>query len=652
MYANAKPGLDHYWRELSFNLANVSGSTATGWYTLTHPRSYYVYDMDADGFADLDFDRATADCTAAADATVNFSTYTGITMAFNDDLDGPATGGSMFLTLDGTTKSWGTTWLPPWAYQDINVVSHEMGHGFGLAHSSGNYGATYDNNWDVMSGSQDDCFGAAIDPTYGCMAPHTISYHKDLLGWMSGRRQDVAAGTTMTVPIDQLGATSAAMQEIKIPVASPSGNQKFYTVEARKHVGYDAKLPGEGVIIHFVDPSRVEPAHVMDSDGNGDNGDAGAIWVPGETFTDAANGVRITVNSATATGYSVTVTNGGAVNTIVDLDADGHGDAFIYKASSGVWAAQFSANVGGFTGTNGAWSPGWSVTPATFNTDALTDFFLINGSTGQWFRMTNLSGGAFSVQSTAAWSPTWQRFVVDLDGDGLSDVFLWNPTAGEWFKCLSTSGGGFTYVHGFWSAGWEVYPMRFNTDALQDFFLFNRSSGQWFWALGQAGSGFTYPASGFWSTGWQFYPGDYSGDGVTDLVLFTPANGFRFVATTGASGFTFTSGFFSTGFALYPLDLNADGRTDLFLHNASTGQWFEFTSSGTGTFTNSGNGTWTLGWSLLPSDFNGDRRGDLLLYNASTGVWFQARNLTLNAFTYNSGAWDTGLTVVANRGLP
>lgn len=36
------PGLDHYWREASFGAINLTGSVVVGWYTLPHPRSYYV----------------------------------------------------------------------------------------------------------------------------------------------------------------------------------------------------------------------------------------------------------------------------------------------------------------------------------------------------------------------------------------------------------------------------------------------------------------------------------------------------------------------------------------------------------------------------------------------------------------------------------
>ena len=70
LFSNTYPGLDHYWREVSYNAVNLEGSNAVGWYTLPNPRSYYVYDTDGDGIDDLDWGRAADDCTAVADHDV------------------------------------------------------------------------------------------------------------------------------------------------------------------------------------------------------------------------------------------------------------------------------------------------------------------------------------------------------------------------------------------------------------------------------------------------------------------------------------------------------------------------------------------------------------------------------------------------------
>lgn len=307
MYANTRPGLDHFWREASYNNLNIAGSTASGWYGLPHTEAYYPA-TNPDGLYLL-----ADDCIAAANPTVNFSLYSGINMMFNYDwYDGWAWGGSRTMTLDGVTKSWSITWEPPWAYEDISVIQHEMGHGFGLPHSSGAYGATYDNAWDVMSKDRYNC-AAATDPTYGCIAQGTISYHKDKDGWIPAvQKKTVASGTATTIILEQLDlpeTTNYLMAQI--PIAGSATH--FYTVEARRLTGYDSKLAGAAVIIHEVDTTRTRPAYVVDSDLNGVTSDAGAMWVVGETFTDGTNNIRVRVDSATATGFQVTIANNTAL---------------------------------------------------------------------------------------------------------------------------------------------------------------------------------------------------------------------------------------------------------------------------------------------------------------------------------------------------
>ena len=51
------------------------------------------------------------------------------------------------------------------------------------------------------------------------------------------------------------------------------------------------------MVIHRVTPSEIR---VMDADGNGNPNDAGAMWTPGETFTDGASGVSVRVEGERA----------------------------------------------------------------------------------------------------------------------------------------------------------------------------------------------------------------------------------------------------------------------------------------------------------------------------------------------------------------
>ncbi|HKJ65261.1 MAG TPA: hypothetical protein VJ969_07655, partial [Desulfopila sp.] len=104
MYSSLYPGLDHYWREASYNSVNINGSSAHGWYTLPRERSYYV------SGGSLNFVEITNDCIALADSDVFFPTYAGINLMFNDDLDGYAWGGSTYLVVDGREKNYRMTW--------------------------------------------------------------------------------------------------------------------------------------------------------------------------------------------------------------------------------------------------------------------------------------------------------------------------------------------------------------------------------------------------------------------------------------------------------------------------------------------------------------------------------------------------------------
>lgn len=304
MFGSTKPGLDHYWRELSYQNINIQGTETHGWYTLPHNRSYYASQSTTSMLSAI-----FQDCTAAADAAVYFPDFVGINLMINDELDGFAWGGGKYATLDGVSKVWHTTWEPPWGYARQTVIAHEMGHGFGLPHSSSFYGGSYSNEWDVMSDAYANCY-RSFDSTYGCLGQHTISFHKDKLNWIPESQKSEVTSGTLSVTLERSALPQTANQKmLTIPIAGSS--KHFYTVEVRRWAGYDVKLPGEGVIIHDVDTTRGQPAWVIDVDGDGDTGDEGATFTPGETYSDAANGITIAVNSETSTGYRVTLTVAG-----------------------------------------------------------------------------------------------------------------------------------------------------------------------------------------------------------------------------------------------------------------------------------------------------------------------------------------------------
>jgi M6 family metalloprotease-like protein len=306
------PGqLGHYWREVSYGKINLEGSSAHGWYTLPHPRSHY---LSADE-TELEFGLLFEDCTAAADADVDFSAnggLQGINMMFNADLDGAAWGGGHCGELDGIDKCWSATWNPPWSFENLAPLGHEMGHGYGLPHAnnSDEDSNPYDNPWDVLSDAWNH---AEVDPTYGIKAKHLSIYSRYALGFIDDERKLEISddGVYNNLTLDRaslLGSNQLQMIKISAPGAT---NGRYFTVEARKRSGtYEGNLAGDAVIVHEVVPGRSEPAWSMDASvppaDHADN--EGSMFKVGESWIAAGGAVRVDVLSATEEGFVVRVT--------------------------------------------------------------------------------------------------------------------------------------------------------------------------------------------------------------------------------------------------------------------------------------------------------------------------------------------------------
>jgi M6 family metalloprotease-like protein len=310
-YGTSPGQLGHYWKEVSYNKINLTGSNAYGWFTLPQPRSFYVTMVD--GEEDADLDKLFDDCTAAADPTVNFNGAQGINMMFNGDLDGFAWGGGRGATLDGQNKGWSTTWNPPWSFGNLAPLAHEMGHGYGLPHSNNSDGDDdpYDNPWDVMS----DGWSNAVDnATYGSLPKHINVRQRDRLGWVDAARKLTVpvGGSVKEVVLDRAslaGSTNRQMIVLSLAAADAAGNVS-YTVEARGRTGaYEAELAGDAVIIHGIDAGGV--AYSMDADippADRSNNE-GSMFKVGETWISPDGSQKVKVMSATANGFTVRIGN-------------------------------------------------------------------------------------------------------------------------------------------------------------------------------------------------------------------------------------------------------------------------------------------------------------------------------------------------------
>lgn len=313
------PRLDNYWKSQSYNLINLTGTTAYGWFTLPQTQAYYTNTANSDS---VNLTNLANDCTAVATASVNFATFFGVTIMVNGTVTGGAVawGGNRNMTLDGVTKSWPFAWMSSTAHR-VGVTAHEMGHGYGLTHSSALPYAgpndDYHSDWDVMSSgfwSESSTYAP-----YTSQGTGTNAYNKDRLGWIPpSRKFTPAAGSSTTItlwPLGDAAPTGSQHQMAQIPIGSTT---HFYTVEARqKRIGtpyYDIGVPAKGVVLHEVNPDtgvtgRNAPSLVVDGDTNYvEFPDPGEVWVPGETFIDTPNQVSVQVLSENADGsYSVKI---------------------------------------------------------------------------------------------------------------------------------------------------------------------------------------------------------------------------------------------------------------------------------------------------------------------------------------------------------
>ena len=419
--------LDHYWREVSDGRVNLGGGKVAGWYNLPRTRAQYFPNGLA---ASPNWSMMVSDCTAAADADVDFRLYVGVNMQFNTHM--PASwGGSAYVAADGVNRVLPMTWMAPWAGHA--VYAHEMGHSFGLPHSSGPYAETYDSEWDVMSDSYVHWDASRSD----WIGQHTVIYHKDILGWVPAAQRYVpAAGSRQSLQLNrsELPGTAAGYQMVRIPL--PAG--EFYTVEVRKKVGYDGWLPGEGVIIHRVNPTRPDrAARVVDQDNDGDPNDAGAIWLPGETFRDVANSILVSVDSASGIGFGVTV----SVAAPVTLPPDSiRRVAVVQRPYADTLRAE--GGVGTFTWsvTAGALPPGLSMDGAgvlsgtataegTFRFTARAASGSVSAS--REFRLQALHPVAITSDSVRTRGKVGVAYADTLRASGATGTYTWTVAAGS-----------------------------------------------------------------------------------------------------------------------------------------------------------------------------------------------------------------------------
>ncbi len=288
---------DFLW-ESSYQQLLLAGQTY-GWYTL--PLSATQCNTAAIA---VEADRA------AAAAGVALQGYQTIIYMF------PTNSGCGFSGIGGLNAAGQKlVFIHDRAGMSAKVVAHELGHSFGLMHSDG-----LDCDGGPMSGTCVQQGYADPADVMGIRLAHFNAFQKELLGWLGTAATPAVQTVTSSGRhrIEPMSAAGNGAKAVRLPRgADAQGRQRWYYLEYRQPVGFDAGLGSignvtRGVLLHLGTQGDALSSRILDmTPGSSDvsrsaDFEDGAL-LPGGSYRDATAGLTISVVSADATGAVIDV---------------------------------------------------------------------------------------------------------------------------------------------------------------------------------------------------------------------------------------------------------------------------------------------------------------------------------------------------------
>lgn len=294
-----------YYTEVSGGKVSIVGEVA-GPFTLPHPISYYAHGASGLGSAQPNARTMAQDAAVAANPSVNFAPYDNDGNGYVDAFVVIHAGKGAEVT-GSVNDIWSHKWVLPSVYaadgtkvyayltvpedSRIGVCAHELGHllfGFPDLYDT-DYSSSGVGNWCLMGGGSWN--------GNGDIPAHPSAWCKCQQGWVSAIVQTTNA--TVTIPDIKTGKQTWKLWKDGAP------SSEYFLVENRQRSGFDAALPGDGLLIWHIDETiggnsdehhpkvALEQADGADHLGKGTNrGDAGDPF-PGSsnntTFTSATN---------------------------------------------------------------------------------------------------------------------------------------------------------------------------------------------------------------------------------------------------------------------------------------------------------------------------------------------------------------------------
>ncbi|MBU1984079.1 M6 family metalloprotease domain-containing protein [bacterium] len=279
LFDTTRGSLRDYYREVSYGnltLTTVNLPGALGWQRAPQTYAYYVNRQNGFGSYPRNAQRLAEDAVHLVDPLVDFSQYDNDDDGYVDALfiihAGPGaerTGNSNHIwshmwrmrpqNMDGVTTEiysmepefWNTA-----GDMTCGVYAHEMGHSvFGLPDF---YDYDYDSEglgkWSLMA-------GGSWNGQLGASPAHPDAWGRIQMGFV----QPVIVSNDVAVATIPCVETSPVIYRLW---TNGTGGQQYFLAENRQRRGYDAAIPGDGLLIY----------HVDDREHGNDN-----QWYPGHT---------------------------------------------------------------------------------------------------------------------------------------------------------------------------------------------------------------------------------------------------------------------------------------------------------------------------------------------------------------------------------
>ena len=286
LFGSATGTVKNYYSEVSygtFDVVTVNYPSAIGWQTAPQTYAYYCNGDNGLGTYPQNSQKLFEDIVDLVDPVVNFANYDINSDGYVDAVMLVHTGSGAELTgnvNDIWSHAWGITpklkdgkWVSRYAIQPeywnaagdmtIGVFAHEMGHAyFGYPDLYDiDYSAKGIGRWSLMS-------GGSWNGSLGNSPAHPDAWSRVQAGFATATNV-VSNLVNQSLPNVEQNSSGAIF---RLWTNGGLGNQ-YFLIENRQKTGYDAGLPGAGMLVW----------HIDDAMASGDNSDNADEWYPGHT---------------------------------------------------------------------------------------------------------------------------------------------------------------------------------------------------------------------------------------------------------------------------------------------------------------------------------------------------------------------------------